>query len=63
MDLTDDEIVEKYPARSMHCLRNNFLPHECEWTRISCGYGVIKQREGFTKSQRKKLNFPKIEIW
>ena len=51
MQLTDDEIFEKYGKHCGHCNRKTFLPYEYGWTCISCGYNVIKRKHGLTKIQ------------
>ena len=43
MAMTEDEIIEKYAKRCMHCTRNT-LPYEFEGTFTSCGYNVIKRK-------------------
>ena len=43
MELSEDEINEKYGKNCRHCNRNNLLPHEYEWTCISRGFNLIKR--------------------
>ena len=57
MELTEDEIVEKYAKRCGHCNRNTLLPYEHEFTCFSCGYNVNKRKHELSKIQRKKINF------
>ena len=57
MNLTEDEIIEKYAKHCAHCKRNTLLPYEYEFTCISCGFNVIKQKHQLSKIQRKKINF------
>ena len=57
MELTEDEIIEKYAKQSRHCNRNTLLPHEYEYTCISCGYNVNKRKHELSKIQRKTINF------
>ena len=57
MELTEDEIIQKHAKRCGHCNRNTLLPYEYEWTCFSCNYNVTKRKHGFTKIQRKKINF------
>ena len=57
MELTDDEIIQKYAKRCGHCNRKTLLPYEYEHTCISCGYNVIKRKHQLSKIQRKKINF------
>ena len=54
MELSEDQIFEKYAKQCGHCLRNTLLPYEYEFSCISCGYNVIKRKHELTKSQRKK---------
>ena len=32
MELTEDEIIQKYAKNCGHCNRNTLLPYEYEWT-------------------------------
>ena len=57
MELTEDDIVEKYGKHCGHCNRNTLLPHEFEWTCFSCDYKVNKIKHELSKIQRKKINF------
>ena len=57
MELTEDEIVEKYAKNCGHCNRKTLLPYEYEWTCFSCGYNVNKRKHEFSKIQRKKIIF------
>ena len=57
MELTEDEIIQKYGKRCRHCNRNTLLPYEYEWTCVSCGYNVNKRKHELSKIQRKKINF------
>ena len=54
MELTEDEIIQKYAKRCGHCSRNTLLPYEDEYTCISCGYKVIRRKHEISKIQRKK---------
>ena len=54
MELTEDEVIEKYSKRCGHCNRNTLLPYEYQWTCFSCGYIVTKQKHELSKKQRKK---------
>ena len=40
-------------------MRNTSLPDEIEFSRIACGYNVIKRKNEFSKVSRKKMNFVK----
>ena len=57
MELTEDEIIQKYGKHCGHCRRNTLLPYEYEWTCFSCGFNVIKRKYELSKIQRKKINF------
>ena len=57
MELTEDEIIQKYPKKCLHCNRNTLLSYEYEFTCLSCGYNVSKRKNELSKIQRKKINF------
>ena len=57
MELTEDEIIEKYAKRCGHCNRNTLLPYEYEWSCFSCNYVMSKRKNELSKIQRKKINF------
>ena len=57
MNLTEDEISEKYAKHCGHCKRNTLLPYDYEFTCIACGFNVIKTKHELSKKQRKKTNF------
>ena len=57
MNLTKDQIIEKYGKHCGHCRRNTLLPYEYEWTCLSCAFNVIKRKNELTKIQKKKINF------
>ena len=57
MELTEDEIIEKYAKQCRHCNRNTLLPYENEFTCFSCGYNVHRRKHELSKIQRKKINF------
>ena len=57
MELTEDEIIQKYAKNCGHCKRITLLPYEYEYTCISCGYKVNKRKNELSKIQRKKINF------
>ena len=57
MNLSEDEIIEKYGKRCGHCNRNTLLPYEYEFICLSCGFNVIKRKHELSKVQRKKINF------
>ena len=54
MQLSEDEIIEKFGKHCGHCNRNTPLPYEYDWTCISCGFNLIKRKHELTKIQRKK---------
>ena len=56
MELTEDEIIQKFGKRCGHCSQSNLLPYEYEFTCISCGYNVNKRKHELSKIQRKKIN-------
>ena len=49
MELSEDEIIEKYAENCGHRNRNTLLPYEYEWTCFSCGYNVIKRKHELSK--------------
>ena len=57
MELTEDENIQKYGKKCLHCRRNILLPYEYEFTCLSCGYNVIKRKNELSKIQRKRRNF------
>ena len=57
MNLSEDQIIEKYAKKCGHCNRNTLIPYEYEFTCFSCGYNVIKRKHELSKIQRKKINF------
>ena len=57
MELTEDEIIQKYGKYCGHCRRNMLLPYENKWICFSCGYNVNKRKHELSKIQKKKINF------
>ena len=57
MNLSEDEIIQKYAKNCRHCNRNTLPPYEYEFTCIACGYNVNKRKHELSKIQRKKTNF------
>ena len=53
MELTEDEILQKYAKKCGHCNRNTLLPYEYEFTCLSFGYNVNKRKHELSKRQRK----------
>ena len=54
MELSEDEIIDKYGKHCGHCNRNTLLPYEYDWTCVSCGYNVIERKHELSKKQQKK---------
>ena len=54
MEVTEDEIIQKYAKQCRNCNRNTLLPYEYEYTYFSCGYNVNKRKHALSKTQRKK---------
>ena len=59
MELTEDEIIQKYGKQCAQCSRITLLPYEYEWTCFLCGYNVTKRKHELSKLQRKKNEFDK----
>ena len=59
MELTEDEIIQKYAKRCGRCNRNTLLPYGNEFTCIVCGYNVKNRKNELSKIQRKKNKFCK----
>ena len=57
MELTEDQLIEKFGKKCLHCNRNTLLPYEYEFNCLSFGFNVIKRKRELSKIQRKKLNF------
>ena len=57
MEITEDEIIQKYGKHCSHCNRIMLLPYEYEYTCLSCGYNVNKRKNELSKKQRKTINF------
>ena len=57
MELTEDEIIQKYGKRCGHCNRNTLPPYDYEFTCFSCGFNVNKRKHELSKIRRKKINF------
>ena len=51
MQLSENQINEKYAKLYGHCNRNILLPYEYEWTCISCEYNVTKRKHELSKIQ------------
>ena len=57
MNLTEDEIFQKYGKHCGHCNRNTLLPYEYEFTCYVRGYNINKRKHELSKIQRKKIYF------
>ena len=57
MELTGDEIKQKYAKSCRNCNRITLLPYEDEWSCFSCNYVVFKRKHELSKLQRRKINF------
>ena len=55
MELTEDKTIQTHGKNCGQCNRNILLPYEYEYTSLSCGYNVNKQKHGLSKIQRKKI--------
>ena len=49
MQLSENEITEKYCKRCGLCNQNTLLPYEYDIACFSCGYNVIKRKHELTK--------------
>ena len=54
MELTKDQLIEKYGKQCGLCNRNTLLPYEYEFTCIACGFNVIKKKHELSKIQRQR---------
>ena len=57
MELTADEIIQKYRKQCQHCNRNTLLPYAYEYTCFSNGFNLIKRKHELCRIQQKKINF------
>ena len=62
MDLTEDQIIEKYGKHYGHCNRNTLLRYEYEFTCVVCGFNLIKRKQELTKTQRIKKFYQTTKI-
>ena len=51
MELTEDQLVEKYAKQARNCMRNTLLPYEYDFICISSGCNVLKRKHGLSKLQ------------
>ena len=49
MELSDDQIIEKFAKQRLLSLRKTIAPYECEWTCTACGYNVIRRKNEVTE--------------
>ena len=61
MELTEDEIIEKYGKNCGCCRPNRLLPYEYEWACFSCRFNVNKRKHELSKIQRKKNFFNRLK--
>ena len=57
MELTEDQITEKYAKQCGNCSQNTSIPYEYEFTCTSCGNNLIKRKRELSKISRRKINF------
>ena len=57
MELTEDEIIEKYAKNCGSCSQDTLMSYEYELTCFACGYNVNKRKHELSKIQSKKINF------
>ena len=57
MELTEDEIIEKYGKKCENCNRSCLLPYEYQITCTACGFNVIKKKHKRIKRQRTRRCF------
>ena len=54
MELTEEEMIQKFAKNCGHCNRNTLLTYEYEFTCFSCGYNVNKLNMNSQKYKEKK---------
>ena len=52
MEVTEDQIIEKYAKQCLYCIRKALLPYEFEFTCTSCGFNLINRKHELTNIQR-----------
>ena len=57
MELSEDQILQKYAKQCPSCNKNGLLPYQYEWSCQFCIYNIIKQNHELTLTQRKRLTF------
>ena len=55
MNLSENQIIEKYGKKCGHCSRNTLPPYEYESICIACEYNLIKRKRELSKIRRKKI--------
>ena len=55
MELSKNQIFEKYAKRCSHRIGNTLLPYACEWTSVVYGYNVVKQKKAYKSSTEKTI--------
>ena len=68
MELTEDEIIQKYGKHCGRCNRNTLFPYDYEFTCLACGCNVNKRKHELSKIQRKKnfinrLKYAEVKIF
>ena len=61
MELSEDQLFEKFGKKCGHCNRNTFLPYSYEWTCFLCGFNLIKRKHELTEIRRKKIFFDRLK--
>ena len=49
MELTEDQIIEKFAKQCGHCSENTLPPYEIEFSCASCNYILIKRKHELSK--------------
>ena len=57
MQLTADEIIQKYRKQCRHFNRNTLLPYENDYICFPSGFNLIKRKHELCRLQQKKINF------
>ena len=57
MEITEDQIIEKYEKDCKHCTWAILLPYEYELTCFACAYNVINCKKELSKNSWKEINF------
>ena len=54
MNLSEDQINEKFAKQCGHCNRKTLLPCEYEFICVSCGFNLLKENMNSLKFNEKK---------